>query len=92
MEDNTLYSIIWTCIASICLSLVGAVLYYNLEKPSLNELVIQLVNEHNMNPMIGECIDRQWNTVDVFEICQIVAGNPYITKEEIKERFEMPKE
>ena len=91
MKDNTLAAIGWFCCTSIAICAIAGIVYYNLEQPSPQEIqaeaVLELVREHGMNPMVFECMDRNWNMVSDYEICKIVAQNPKITKEDLERRL-----
>ena len=99
MHENTLYAFAWGCLAIVVLAIIAGATYYNITEPSIAELrieatkirmeaTLQLVEEHGFNPMIFECMKRDWSTVGDFEICKIVAEDPYVTKEKLEERFD----
>jgi len=75
----------------VALAIVGGTTYYNIIQPSpleiRTEAVLALVQQHGMNPMIFECMERSWTSVSDFEICKIVAGDPFISKEKLAARL-----
>jgi len=88
MHKNTVNAIAWVCCMIFGICVVAGVTYYNVEQPSSREIkaqtVLELVRDHGMNPMVFECMDRNWHMVSDYEICKIVAQNPKITKEELE--------
>ena len=91
MHENTVNAIAWVSCMIFGVCLVAGITYYNIEQPSPQEIkaeaVLELVREHGMNPMVFECMDRNWNMVSDYEICKIVAQNPRITEENLENRL-----
>lgn len=87
MHNNTVAAIGWICCMILGVCVVAGVAYYNLEKPSYNEVVLELVDRHNLNPMVFECMKRNWNLVSDYEICKIIAQDPRSTKEGLENRL-----
>ena len=85
MHDNIMHSIAWVCIATVAISAIAALTYYNVTEPSQLEIkyeaAMKMVDEHGVNPMLIECMSRNWNIVSDFEICKAAVENPVIAGE-----------
>ena len=84
MHENKMYSIVWCAIAAVIITLILSVTYYNLQKPSKNEMYERLVGEYKVNPMIMRCLELDWGFVANYEICKSVADNHELSEEETK--------
>ena len=85
MLGNVSFIFMWLCITIIAVSFFGSVLYYNLEKPSFNEMVVELVEEYDINPIVLECMNKDWGRVSNFEICRLAVQNPKMSEEEMNQ-------
>lgn len=70
----------WLCSTIMVVSFIGGIVYYNLEA---DKVIIAYIVENNLNPMIIECMGKQWNTVETYVICKLVAENPKISVDEL---------
>lgn len=81
MSDNFVSIIGWLCSTIIVVSLIGGIVYYNLEA---DKEIIKYITTNNFNPMIIECMDSNtWRSVDTYEICKNLAANPKIDNAEL---------
>lgn len=71
----------WTCSTIMVLAVISGIVYYNLEA---DRAIIAYIAENNLNPMILECMNKNWTTVDTYEICKIVSSNPKISEDELR--------
>lgn len=83
MLNNLSFIFMWLCSTIMVVSFFGAVLYYNLQTPSFNEMVIELVEKYDINPMVLQCMDENWQVVANFEICRVAAQNPRMSDDEM---------
>ena len=82
MDDNQFYSVIWVCVAVVAVTIVSAVVYYNVVKPSENEVLMMVIDKYDLNPVVYECMTRDWAQLHEFEICRTVFENIDMDPEE----------
>ena len=88
MLNNISFMFMWLCSAIMVVSFFGSILYYNLEKPSYNEMVMELVEKYDINPIVLACMDENWQIVSNFEICRVAAQNPKMSEDEMNQILE----
>lgn len=84
MNDNTANVNITFIICLMISFIIGCIAYYNIVKPSNNELMVELYDK-GVHPAVVECINRSWTTTDVVRICEKVLTESDMTYEEAKE-------
>lgn len=91
MSDNQLYAIIWLGIMAIVISISVCVTVYALNTPSDYEIMERMVSKYNVNPMVFECMDRNWSQAPDYNICKKVIENHKLTNEEAQHLKDMLK-
>ena len=85
MKEYTLYAIFWVCVTIVSLCGIAGMTYYNIVVPSKQvveaQLISELVEKYGINPMVIECMGRNWHNVSDFEICRKAAENPIAVDE-----------
>ena len=84
MNNDSVTIISWVCVTIMFCVLISGITYYNVVKPTLIEVMERMVQDYNINPLIIECMDRDWSRVPEFEICKIVAENHKVKLEDIE--------
>ena len=84
MKEYTFYAWIWLCITIMMCSLIGAMFYYHYSKPNDAEIMERLVRDVGINPMVIECMNRNWSMATDYEICKLVVEKHKISPENIK--------
>lgn len=85
----------WACATIMIVTIVGSILYYNVNTPSTAALSIKhkekvleyhriMVEKHGISPAVIECVDRNWGSVPVYQICKEILTNYKLTREEAK--------
>lgn len=84
MSDNALLMGFWICLAFTICFVVSLLIIPGMDKPSDNEIMLKLV-EQGVSPAVMECLNRNWNTVSVHDICKTILTNNDLTREEAEE-------
>lgn len=85
LSEYGLYAVIWACFTIMFCLFVGSILYYNIEKPSHNEVMIKL-GGIGYSPAIIRCaVKSNWNNPLEYEICKKILVNNNLTLEEAED-------
>lgn len=80
LSSNALGAIFFVLVAMIAMTTITAVYFHSVKFIGQNEMVLELVEKHDINPMIIRCMNASWSSRDVFDICSILAKDPNIAK------------
>ena len=81
MSDNATWMGFWICIAFVVCFVASLLVIPNMDKPSDNEIMLELVTQ-GISPAVMECLSRNWNQIPEYEICKTVLTNNNLTREE----------
>ncbi|KKN46812.1 hypothetical protein LCGC14_0669410 [marine sediment metagenome] len=84
MSINATWMGFWICVAFVICFVVSLLTLPNIDKPSDNEIMVELVAQ-GISPAVMECLSRNWNQIPVYEICKTVLTNNDLTREEAEE-------
>ncbi len=84
LSGNGLAAIAFSLIAMVVLTLITSIYFYNVNRIGKGELVLELVEKYDINPMIIKCMHGTWETVPTFQICSILAKNAKISEAELR--------
>lgn len=84
MSDNALLMGFWICLAFTICFVASILIIPDMDKPTDNEIMLRLV-ERGVSPAVMECLNRNWSTISVFEICKTVLTDSDLTHVEAEE-------
>lgn len=85
LSSNALGAIFFVLVAMIAMTIITAVYFHSVKFIGQNEMVLELVEKHDINPMIIRCMNASWSSRDIFDICSILAKDPKISAADLKE-------
>lgn len=84
MSDNALIMGFWICLAFTICFVASILVLPDMDKPTDNEIMLKLVDQ-GVSPAVMECLNRNWSTVSVHNICKTVLTNYNLTRKEAEE-------
>lgn len=91
MTENTLWMGFWFCLTFIICFIVASFVFRQTSRPTDNEVMLKLI-DHGISPAVMECLDRDWTSLPVFEICRKVLTINNLTRKEAEELVNQLKE